>query len=43
VEATAHFNDWKLLADVSKGIGTAMRGINVGAMKEEDRIAGRGW
>jgi pyridoxal 5'-phosphate synthase pdxS subunit len=43
VEAAAHFNDWKLLAEVSKGIGTAMRGINVGAMKEEDRIAGRGW
>jgi pyridoxal 5'-phosphate synthase pdxS subunit len=43
VEAAAHFNDWKLLAEVSKGIGTAMRGINVGAMKEEDRIARRGW
>jgi pyridoxal 5'-phosphate synthase pdxS subunit len=43
VEATAHYSDWKLLADVSKGIGTAMRGINVGAMKEEDKIAGRGW
>jgi pyridoxal 5'-phosphate synthase pdxS subunit len=43
VEAAAHFNDWKLLAEVSKGIGTAMRGIHVGAMKEEDRIAGRGW
>ncbi|TCL70059.1 pyridoxal phosphate synthase yaaD subunit [Hydrogenispora ethanolica] len=43
VEAAAHFNDWKLLAEVSRGIGTAMRGIHVGAMKEEDKIAGRGW
>lgn len=43
VEATAHYNDWKLLAEVSKGIGVAMRGINVSAMKEEERIAGRGW
>jgi pyridoxal 5'-phosphate synthase pdxS subunit len=43
VEATAHFNDAKLLADVSRGIGTAMRGINVGGMNEEEKIAGRGW
>lgn len=43
VEATAHFNDAKLLADVSRGIGNAMRGINVGAMREEEKIAGRGW
>ena len=43
VEATTHFNDPELLAKVSKGIGTAMRGIHVGTMKEEERIAGRGW
>jgi pyridoxal 5'-phosphate synthase pdxS subunit len=43
VEATAHYTDWKLLAEVSKGIGTAMRGIHVGSMKDEDKIAGRGW
>jgi pyridoxal 5'-phosphate synthase pdxS subunit len=43
VEATAHYQDAKLIADVSKGIGTAMRGIHVGSMKEEDKIAGRGW
>jgi pyridoxal 5'-phosphate synthase pdxS subunit len=43
VEATAHYQDGKLLAEVSKGIRTAMRGIQVGAMKETDRIAGRGW
>jgi pyridoxal 5'-phosphate synthase pdxS subunit len=43
VEATAHYQDGKLLAEVSKGIGIAMRGIQVGTMKDTDRIAGRGW
>lgn len=43
VEATAHYRDAKLLAEVSKGIGAAMRGINVGGMKPEEKIAGRGW
>jgi pyridoxal 5''-phosphate synthase, synthase subunit Pdx1 len=43
VEATTHYQDFKLLAEVSKGIGTAMRGIHVGSMKPEDKIAGRGW
>ena len=43
VEATAHYQDAVLLAEVSKGIGTAMRGIHVGSMKAEDKIAGRGW
>lgn len=43
VEAAAHYQDAKLLAEVSKGIGTAMRGIGVGSMKPEDKIAGRGW
>jgi pyridoxal 5'-phosphate synthase pdxS subunit len=43
VEATTHYQDFKLLAEVSRGIGTAMRGIHVGTMKEEDKIAGRGW
>lgn len=43
VEAVAHYDDPALLAEVSKGIGEAMRGIYVGAMKEEERIQGRGW
>ncbi len=43
VEAAAHYQDAKLLAEVSKGIGTAMRGISVGGMKPEEKIAGRGW
>lgn len=43
VDAAAHYNDPKKLAEVSKGIGNAMRGINIGSMKEEDKLAGRGW
>ncbi|MDI6871365.1 MAG: pyridoxal 5'-phosphate synthase lyase subunit PdxS [Bacillota bacterium] len=43
VEATAHYQDYALLAEVSKGIGEAMRGIQVGGMKPEEKIAGRGW
>ncbi|MBE3575326.1 MAG: pyridoxal 5'-phosphate synthase lyase subunit PdxS [Firmicutes bacterium] len=43
VEAVAHYEDAKLLAEVSKGIGEAMRGIYVGGMKPEEKIQGRGW
>ncbi len=43
VDATAHYQDAKLLSEVSKGIGTAMRGMSVGSMKEEEKIAPRGW
>jgi len=43
VEAVAHYNDPELLARVSKGIGEAMRGMDVGRMPAEERISGRGW
>ena len=43
VEAAAHYQDAKILAEVSKGIGIPMRGIQVSGMKAEDKIAGRGW
>ena len=43
VEATAHYEDPKILAEVSRGIGTAMRGIHVAGMDEAERIASRGW
>jgi pyridoxal 5'-phosphate synthase pdxS subunit len=40
VEATAYYQDFKLLAGVSKGIGTAMRGNP--CRFHERKIAGRG-
>ncbi len=43
VEATAHYQDAKLIAEYSRGIGTAMRGIHVGSMRDEQKIASRGW
>ncbi len=43
VEAVAHYDDPALLAQVSKGLGEAMRGIHVGSLTPEQKIAGRGW
>lgn len=43
VEATAHYKDAKLLAEVSKGLGDAMRGESVAQMEDKNKIAGRGW
>jgi len=43
VEAVAHYNDPEVLARVSRGIGEAMRGVYVGQMREEERLAQRGW
>jgi pyridoxal 5'-phosphate synthase pdxS subunit len=43
VEATTHFNNYELLAKVSRNLGEPMRGINTGAMAENDRLAHRGW
>lgn len=43
VEATAHYQDAKILAQVSAGIGGAMSGISVNQMKNEEKMASRGW
>jgi pyridoxal 5'-phosphate synthase pdxS subunit len=43
VEAVAHYKDAKLIAEVSKGLGDAMRGQSVAQMDDKDKIAGRGW
>lgn len=43
VEAVAHYKDALLIAEVSKGLGEAMRGQSVAQMDDKDRIAGRGW
>ncbi len=41
VEATAHFADAQIVAKVSRGLGAAMPGLEVGALHE--RLADRGW
>ena len=43
VKATTHYKDASILADISRNLGEAMVGINVSAMPDEDRLAGRGW
>jgi pyridoxal 5'-phosphate synthase pdxS subunit len=43
VQATTHFDDAKILADVSKGLGAPMRGIAMEAIPESERLAVRGW
>lgn len=43
VEAVTHFNNPDVLANVSRGLGEAMVGINVTTMPDKDKIAHRGW
>lgn len=43
VKAVTHYDDPALLADVSKGLGEAMVGINLDTLPEEELMAGRGW
>ena len=43
VQATTHFEDPRIIADVSKGLGAAMRGISLEAIPEGERLAVRGW
>jgi len=43
VEATTHFMDPKLIAEVSRGLGQAMRGISLETLAEGERLAVRGW
>ena len=43
VEATTHFNDPAILAEISKGLGEPMVGIEVSELPEAERLAIRGW
>ena len=43
VQATTHYNDPKIIADVSRGLGTAMPGLEIGAIPENELLATRGW
>ena len=43
VKAVTHYTDANILADVSRNLGEAMVGINVGSLSEADKLAGRGW
>ncbi|KAI1090263.1 SOR/SNZ family-domain-containing protein [Rostrohypoxylon terebratum] len=43
VRATTHYQDPKVLAECSEGLGEAMVGISVNSMRPEQKMAGRGW
>ena len=43
VKATTHFNDPKILAEVSRNLGEAMVGRQISSIPEPEKIATRGW
>ena len=43
VEATTHYNEPEIIAEISKGLGEAMVGITVGSLAPGQLMAGRGW
>ena len=42
VEATANYRDYKLLAEISKGLGTPMSGLEMASLSAADRMQDRG-
>lgn len=43
VEATTHYQDTAVLSKCSRGLGSAMRGLDVHLLKAEERLSERGW
>ncbi len=43
VQATTHYKDPEIIAEVSKGLGEAMVGIEIGQIPQDQRLAERGW
>ena len=43
VKATTHYQDPAILADVSKGLGGAMPGLDIKAIPQQELLAPRGW
>jgi len=43
VEATTHYQDAEIIANVSRDLGEAMVGINIADIPESELMAPRGW
>ncbi len=43
VEAVTHFRDANIIAEVSRGLGDAMSGLEIGKLPQESLMAPRGW
>jgi len=43
VKAVTHYNDPAIVAEVSRGLGEPMRGLDIRSLAEEELLATRGW
>lgn len=43
VQATTHYEDYGMLVELSKGLGTPMKGIEISNLSQQDRMQERGW
>ncbi|MFJ7376020.1 pyridoxal 5'-phosphate synthase lyase subunit PdxS [Lysinibacillus capsici] len=43
VEATTHYKDYKLIAEISKELGVPMKGIDIAQLGHNERMQERGW
>jgi len=43
VKATTHYQDYKVIAEVSRDLGEAMHGIEIKQIPEDQIMASRGW
>jgi pyridoxal 5'-phosphate synthase pdxS subunit len=43
VEAVTHYNDPDMLAEISRGLGEAMPGLEISSIPESELLAQRGW
>ncbi len=43
VEATTHYQDYAKIAELSKGLGSAMKGLEISTLSPENRMQDRGW
>ena len=43
VKATTHYRDPEIIAEVSKGLGAAMPGIDIKTIPQDEFLAARGW
>ncbi len=43
VMATTHYTEPAIIAEVSRGLGEAMRGLEISTIPKEELLAGRGW
>lgn len=43
VQATTNYEDYQLLAELSKGLGTPMKGMEIARLSDAERMQDRGW